>query len=133
MRRAVAICDPNGDDELLADFLRTHEDRDEPIAGFEQRDRIFFEAAERLRGTMLDPGLEMAAAVATYLAYRRDELTDSDADILRLAARAEFGAHPTRRRRRLAARRRRHAVAPAGSAEPSARRSTSRSAAGPRR
>jgi hypothetical protein len=40
-----------------------------------------------------DPALVMAAAVATYLAYRRDELEDEDDDILRLAARAEFGRH----------------------------------------
>jgi hypothetical protein len=36
----------------------------------------------------------MAAAVATYLAFRRDEVTDDDADLLRLAARAEFGDNP---------------------------------------
>jgi hypothetical protein len=36
----------------------------------------------------------MAAAVATYLAFRRDEVYDDDADLLRLAARAEYGKHP---------------------------------------
>lgn len=41
------------------------------------------------------PGVTMAAAVANYLAYRREEASDSRADLLRLAARAEFdGGHP---------------------------------------
>jgi hypothetical protein len=33
----------------------------------------------------------MAAAVATYVAYRRDQLEDDEGDLLRLATRAEFG------------------------------------------
>jgi len=44
-------------------------------------------------GEERDPALIMGAAVATYLAYRRDELADDPDDILRLAARAEFGRH----------------------------------------
>jgi hypothetical protein len=36
----------------------------------------------------------MAVAVATYLAFRRDELNDDPADVLRLAARAEFDGQP---------------------------------------
>jgi hypothetical protein len=36
----------------------------------------------------------MAGAVATYLAYRRDEVGDDPAEILTLAARAEFDGKP---------------------------------------
>jgi hypothetical protein len=36
----------------------------------------------------------MTAAVATYLAYRRDELEDDREDLLLLAARAEFDGRP---------------------------------------
>jgi hypothetical protein len=36
----------------------------------------------------------MAIAVATYLAFRRDEIDDDPGDILRLAARAEFDGSP---------------------------------------
>jgi hypothetical protein len=53
----------------------------------------FFAAAHAIMGEERDPGLVMAAAVATYLAYRRDELDDDPEDVLRLAARAEFGRH----------------------------------------
>ena len=94
VRRAAAICDPDGNDALVTDFLLTYEDDDEPVTSIEGRDREFFETAERVRGAMPGAGVQMAAAVATYIAFRRDELTDDDADVLRLAARAEFGENP---------------------------------------
>jgi hypothetical protein len=36
----------------------------------------------------------MAISVATYLAFRRDELDDDPDDLLRLAARAEYDGNP---------------------------------------
>ena len=93
VQRAVELCDPDGHSEALAQFLLRFEDRDEPVTALgEERDRAFFEAAGELQdGVALpDPALTMAAAVATYVAYRRDELDDDDMDVLRLAARAEF-------------------------------------------
>lgn len=94
VQRAVAVVDPDGDDEIIADFLLAFEDHDEPVTALEDRDRIFFEAVERVEGTLPAEGAEIAAAVATYLAFRRDEITDNDEDLLRLAARAEYGEHP---------------------------------------
>lgn len=94
VRRAAAICDPDGDDDLVIDFLLAYEDSDEPVTALEGRDREFFETAERVQGSMPGASVQMAAAVATYIAFRRDELTDDDADLLRLAARAEFGENP---------------------------------------
>ncbi|HWC26632.1 MAG TPA: hypothetical protein VG474_08625 [Solirubrobacteraceae bacterium] len=94
VHRAVAVCDPDGDDELIAAFLLEFEDRDEPVTALDERDRTFFEAAERLRGAMAAAGVEMTAAVATYLAFRRDEIDDDDDDLLRLATRAEYGDDP---------------------------------------
>ena len=94
VRRAVAICDPTGDDALVTDFLLAYEDSDEPVTAIEGRDRAFFETAERIQGSMPGASVQMAAAVATYIAFRRDELGDDDADLLRLAARAEFGESP---------------------------------------
>ena len=55
------------------------------------RTREFFEAAGALMGQDDDPSLTMAAAVATYLAFRRDGVDDDPGDVLRLATRAEFG------------------------------------------
>ena len=94
VRRAVAIVDPDGADELVADFQSAYEDSDEPIAALEGRDREFFETAERVQGALPGASVQIAASVATYIAFRRDELGDDDADLLRLAARAEFGDHP---------------------------------------
>lgn len=94
VRRAAAICDPDGADDLVTDFLLAYEDSDEPVSSLEGRDREFFETAERVQGSMPGAGVQMAAAVATYLAFRRDELGDDDDDLLRLAARAEFGDNP---------------------------------------
>ena len=93
-RRAVAVCDPDGDDELIVDFLLAFEDRDEPVTALDERERTFFEAAERIAGQLPTAGVLMAAAVATYLAFRRDEIGDQDDDLLRLAVRAEFGENP---------------------------------------
>jgi hypothetical protein len=94
VQRAVAVCDPDGDDELIADFLLAYEDRDEPVTSLDARDRMFFETAERVAGALPSAGVEVAAAVATYLAFRRDELGGDDDDLLRLAARAEYGDNP---------------------------------------
>ena len=94
VQRAVAVCDPDGDDELIADLLAAYEDRDEPVTALDERDRTFFETAERVAGVLPSAGVEMAAAVATYLAFRRDEISDDNDDLLRLAARAEYGDNP---------------------------------------
>jgi hypothetical protein len=94
VKRAVDVVDPDGD-QGTEDFLIRFEDRDEPIAGL--RDQIEQEVAEAVGaldpdGT--DPAIQMVGAVVTYLAFRRDEITDVREDILRLAARAEFDGHP---------------------------------------
>ena len=94
VRRAAGVCDPDGADETIAALLLAHEDRDEPVTALGDRDRTFFETAERIAGALPAPGLQMAAAVATYLAFRRDEPGDDDADLLRLAARAEYDDDP---------------------------------------
>ncbi|MDP1849125.1 MAG: hypothetical protein Q8K79_15135 [Solirubrobacteraceae bacterium] len=91
VRRATSLCDPDGADDLVSDFLLAYEDRDEPVTALEGRDREFFEVAERVQGSLPGASVQMAAAVATYLAFRRDGPPDDDANLLRLAARAEFG------------------------------------------
>ena len=94
VQRAVAVCDPDGADELIAELLLAFEDRDEPVTALDAADRAFFETAERIQGALPGAGVQMAAAVATYLAFRRDGITGDDDDLLRLAARAEYNDHP---------------------------------------
>jgi hypothetical protein len=95
VRRAVDVCEREGDLDGLAAFLQRYEDRDEPVTALGPgREREFFEQEGRLEGQDPEPSLAMAAAVATYLAFRRDEVADDDEHLLRLAARAEFGREP---------------------------------------
>jgi hypothetical protein len=95
VHRAVQVCDPDGD-EGLADLLERFEDDDEPLSstGATIAEQRIAEAVGALDPQGEEPAVTMAGAVATYLAYRRDELDDDPADILQLAARAEFDGSP---------------------------------------
>jgi hypothetical protein len=95
VKRAVEVVDPDGN-QGTEDFLLRFEDRDEPIAGLQERaEQEFAEAAGALDPDGIDPAVQMCAAVSTYLAFRRGEIDDKREDILRLAARAEFdGGNP---------------------------------------
>jgi len=95
VRRAVAVVDPDGHagiDDLLARF----EDDDEPLDSTSAQiaEQRIAEEAGKLDPQAEDPALQLAAAVATYLAYRRDELDDDPRSLLELAAKAEFEGHP---------------------------------------
>jgi hypothetical protein len=94
VHRAVTVCDPDGDDEGLADFLARFEDSDEAITAEADVEAKLAEAKGALDPQDEDPALRMAAAVATYLAHRRTEIASEREEILRLAARAEFDGSP---------------------------------------
>ena len=88
-RRAVEVVDPDGHDAAVAEFEERFEDADEPVRG------ILTTLGERIRwGADEEPGVVMAQAVVLYLAHRRDEVDDEPEELLSLAARAEFEAHP---------------------------------------
>jgi hypothetical protein len=95
VHRAVVVVDPDGD-AGLEDLLVRFEDDDEPLdsTSAEIAEQRIAEEAGKLDPQAEDPALQMAAAVATYLAYRRDELDEEPQRLLELAARAEFDAHP---------------------------------------
>jgi hypothetical protein len=94
VHRAVEVCDSAGTDEDLADFFLRFEDADEPVTAVEDMEQRMAEAAGALDPEGDIPSLQMAAAVATYLAFRRDQIDDDPDEILRLAARAEFNGNP---------------------------------------
>ena len=92
VRKAVSIVDPDGD-QGTADFLTRFEDHDEPITGLRETiEQQVAEAVGAIDPDGVDPAIQMCGAVVTYLAFRRDEITDVREDVLRLAARAEFPA-----------------------------------------
>jgi sirohydrochlorin ferrochelatase len=95
VHRAVEVCDPDGTDADLADFFIRFEDADEPVAGLvDDVEQRLAEAAGALDPEGDIPALQMASAVATYLAFRRDQYDDEPDELLRLAARAEFNNNP---------------------------------------
>jgi hypothetical protein len=91
-RRAVDVVDHEVTDEALTDFLSRFEDRDEPVTAFEQPDELFAEAAGSIDPD--DPVLAMAAAVAGYISFKRDQVDAQPEDLLRRAAEAEFDGTP---------------------------------------
>jgi hypothetical protein len=95
VHRAVVVVDPEGN-AGLEDLLARFEDDDEPLdsTSAEIAEQRIAEEAGKLDPEAEDPAVQMAAAVATYLAYRRDEVDDDPQRLLELAARAEFEAHP---------------------------------------
>jgi hypothetical protein len=95
VRRAVQVVDPTGS-EGLDDLLERFEDADEPLSSV-QADSAAQRIAEGIGA--LDPqqedgAVQMAGAVATYLAYRRDLVGQDPGALLELAARAEFDGKP---------------------------------------
>lgn len=94
VQRAVDVCDPEGQDPDVVEFLTRHEDADEPITVIEDPEQRFAEAAGALDPQQDNGVLQMTVAVATYLAFRRDEMDEEPDELVRLAARAEFDGAP---------------------------------------
>ena len=95
VQRAAEAVDPTGEDPEVGGLVAHLEDADEPInAVADLSDRV--EEARRSVDPEGDvPAVTMAAAVTTYLRFRRDEVDEPREDLLRLAARAEFdGGEP---------------------------------------
>src|SRR5918992_126842 len=93
VRRAVEVTDPTGR-YGVGDLLQYVEDSDEPVTAHQDVETDLAELKGRVDPQDEDPAVMMAIAVATYLAFRRDELDDDPDDILRLAARAEYDGNP---------------------------------------
>jgi hypothetical protein len=95
VRRAVEIVEPDGVSGDVERFYLEFEDRDEPITVVDDLHAEAFDAAvRRAAEDPIDPAVTMAAAVTTYLGFRRDEVEDDDLEILTLAARNEFHGNP---------------------------------------
>ena len=94
MHRAAEVCDPEGTEDGASALLARFEDRDEPVADPAVAEQEIAEAKGAVDPQDEDPVATMTAAVATYLAFRRTELDRDRAELLVLAARAEFEAKP---------------------------------------
>ena len=95
VHRAAEITDPEGADDDVVQLALRFEDADWPVSGIlETIEQRMAEAAGTLDPQEDSPGLQVAAAVAVYLAHRRDEIEEEPAHVLRMAARAEFDGNP---------------------------------------
>jgi hypothetical protein len=93
VHRAVEVTDPSGEFGV-ADLLRYVEDSDEPVTAHQDIEEDLAEIKGRVDPQDEHPAVMTAIAVATYLAFRRDEIDDDPGDILRLAIRAEYDGNP---------------------------------------
>jgi hypothetical protein len=93
VHRAVEVTDPTGEFGV-ADLLTPVDDADEPVTAHREIELELAELKGRIDPQDEDPAVMMAVAVATYLAFRRDEMDDDPEDLLRLAARAEYDGQP---------------------------------------
>ncbi len=93
VRVAVEVCD-DGSSPGLEDLLTRFGDDDEPVSAVEDIEEHLDAGLGPAELDEDDPAMTMARAVITYLAHRRDEVGAPPAELLRLAARAEFHAHP---------------------------------------
>ena len=95
VHRAVVAVDPEGN-AGIEDLLARFEDDDEPLdsTGAQIAAQRIAEDAGALDPQAEDPAVQLAAAVATYLAFRRDEIDQAPGELLVLAARAEFDGRP---------------------------------------
>lgn len=93
VHRAVETCD-DGDTAALDDLLARFEDADEPITAVADIEARLDTAMGGPPTDDDDPAFVMARALIIYLAHRRDELDGDAAELLRLAARAEYSGDP---------------------------------------
>ncbi|HEX8976928.1 MAG TPA: hypothetical protein VF781_10485 [Solirubrobacteraceae bacterium] len=94
VRRAVEIVDPDDDDPRAGDFERAFEDNDEPIRALDDVEARVGTVLAELDPAVSSGTLSMAGAITTYLSYRRDEVNAEPAELIRLAARAEWEGDP---------------------------------------
>jgi hypothetical protein len=89
VRRACEVADPSGADDAVTDLLTRFEDRDEPITAVEDIEELLAEAHGIIDPEHDSQALSDAVAVATYLAFRRDQLDEDPGELIRRANAAE--------------------------------------------
>jgi hypothetical protein len=94
VRRAVAICDPGGQDGAVVALFEAFEDDDRPAPGLgESLNEELRTSAEGIDEDGDDPAVHVAAAVAAFLATQPEGGSDDDAT-LREGARVMWGGSP---------------------------------------
>jgi hypothetical protein len=89
VRAACEVADPTGADDRVTDLLTRFEDRDEPITTVVDVEEQLAEAHGIIDPDRDSEALSNAVAVATYLAFRRDQIDDDPDELIRRANAAE--------------------------------------------
>jgi hypothetical protein len=89
VHRATEVADPSGGDDRVTELLTRFEDRDEPVSAVDDVEEQLAEAHGIIDPDRDSEALSNAVAVATYLAFRRDEINADADELVRLANRAE--------------------------------------------
>ena len=94
VHRAAEIVDPEGADDDVNELLRRLEDADVPVTAVEDFDTTMAQITGVIDPQEEAAGVQIARAVAVYLAFRRDEIGHDPDDVVRLAVRAEYDGRP---------------------------------------
>src|SRR3954464_11481111 len=86
---ACEVADPTGADDRVTELLTRFEDRDEPVTTVADVEEEMAEARRIIDPEGDSDALRTAVAVATYLAFRRDEINDDPDGLIRRALAAE--------------------------------------------
>src|SRR3954467_7228923 len=92
VRAAAEAVDPTGTDELVTELLTRFEDRDEPVSAVDDVEQQLAEAQGIIDPEGDSDALRTAVAVATYLAFRRDQFDADPDELIRRATAAEDAA-----------------------------------------
>jgi hypothetical protein len=86
---AAQAVDPAGADDAVTALITRFEDRDEPVTAVADVEQELAEAQGIIDLDGDSPALADAVAVATYLAFRRDQVGADPEDLIRRARQAE--------------------------------------------
>src|SRR3954454_1316339 len=88
VRAACEVADPAAGDDRVSDLLTRFEDRDEPVTAVQDVEEQLAEAHGIIDPDADSELLRNAVAVATYLAFRRDQLHADPEELIRRASAA---------------------------------------------
>jgi hypothetical protein len=92
VRAACEVADPTAADDRVSELLTRFEDRDEPVTAVQDVEEQLAEAHGIIDPEGDSEPLRNAVAVATYLAFRRDQLHADPDELIRRATAAEDAA-----------------------------------------
>src|SRR5436190_24218273 len=92
VRAAADVADPGAGDDRVSDLIVRFEDRDEPVTAVLDVEEQLAEAHGIIDPDGDSEPLRNAVAVATYLAFRRDQFDADPDELIRRATQAEDAA-----------------------------------------